>query len=151
MKKITTIGATLILATSLSGCTPGHNVPGATFAGATAGGLLGAAFFHGTGAWIGVLGGALIGGVVGNQIGQYMDRQDEINMQKAIVNTPVGKEATWTNQRRDITYTVRPIKNYRRKGRYCREYQTKVKIGGKLRKAYGKACRMPDGAWKVVN
>ena len=140
-----------MLAVALTGCTPGHNVPGATFAGAAAGGLLGAAFFHGSGAWIGVLGGALIGGIVGDQIGQYMDRQDEINMQNAIVQTPVGQEATWTNEHRRITYTVRPIKNYRSKGRYCREYQTKVNIGGKLRTAYGTACRMPDGAWKIVS
>lgn len=151
MKRIMTVGAAVVLAVGLSGCTPGHNVGGATFAGAAAGGLLGAAFFHGPGSWIGVLGGALIGGVVGNQIGQYMDRQDEVNMQNAIVHTPVGQEATWTNEHRKITYNVRPIKNYRSKGRYCREYQTRVKIGGKWKSAYGKACRMPDGSWKVVS
>lgn len=30
----------------------------------------------------------------------------------------------------------------------CREYQTTVMIDGKPQKAYGKACRQPDGTWK---
>jgi hypothetical protein len=30
----------------------------------------------------------------------------------------------------------------------CREYQTTIMIGGKPEKAYGKACRQPDGTWK---
>ena len=32
----------------------------------------------------------------------------------------------------------------------CREYQTTIMIGGKPEKAYGRACRQPDGTWKVV-
>jgi hypothetical protein len=30
----------------------------------------------------------------------------------------------------------------------CREYQTTITIGGKDEKAYGRACRQPDGTWK---
>jgi hypothetical protein len=30
----------------------------------------------------------------------------------------------------------------------CREYQTTIMIGGKPEKAYGRACRQPDGTWK---
>ncbi len=128
----------------------GNNTGGATVAGAAAGGLLGAAAFHGQGAWLGVLGGALIGGIVGNQIGQHMDRQDRMNMQSAIVTTPVGQQSSWTNSKSNTTYTVRPVKDYRSHGKYCREYQTKVNINGRLKNAYGRACRMPDGSWKIV-
>ncbi len=32
----------------------------------------------------------------------------------------------------------------------CREYQTTVTIDGKPQKAYGKACRQPDGTWKQM-
>jgi hypothetical protein len=32
----------------------------------------------------------------------------------------------------------------------CREYQTTITIGGKPEKAYGRACRQPDGTWKQV-
>lgn len=33
----------------------------------------------------------------------------------------------------------------------CREYETTVSIGGKPQKAYGRACRQPDGTWKDEN
>lgn len=149
MKKIATMGATAVLAAGLVGCTPGHNVPGATIAGTAAGGLLGAALFHGSGAWIGILGGALIGGVIGNFVGNKMDQQDRVNMANAVTTTPVGQQATWTNSH-DVTYTVRPVRQYHRHNRYCREYQTTVTVGGKVRRAYGTACRQPDGQWKIV-
>lgn len=35
-------------------------------------------------------------------------------------------------------------------GRYCREYQTTVMVGGAPQPAYGTACRMPDGTWRIV-
>ena len=34
---------------------------------------------------------------------------------------------------------------------YCREYTQVVNIGGRNETAYGKACRQPDGQWKVVS
>lgn len=33
----------------------------------------------------------------------------------------------------------------------CREFQETVMIGGKPQKAYGTACRQPDGTWKRVS
>lgn len=152
MKSWLVAGMISLAVFELSGCTPGNNVPGSTAAGAIAGGLLGTAIFHNQVA--GAIGGALIGGVIGDQIGQYMDRQDKINMQSAIVNTPVNQEATWTSNNegpngQPVTYTVKPLKNYTSRHRYCREYQTTVTVGGKAQQAYGKACRQPDGSWKI--
>ncbi len=136
------------LAIGLGGCTPGNNTPGATVAGAGIGAVAGAALFDGSP--LGIIAGGLIGGVIGNSVGQNMDRQDRANMQSAIINTQVGSESTWTNQNTNTTYTVRPVRNYHANGNYCREYQTKVLVNGKQRRAYGKACRMPDGSWKIV-
>jgi surface antigen len=36
-------------------------------------------------------------------------------------------------------------------GRYCREFQQEVRIGGNAESAYGTACRNPDGSWEVVS
>lgn len=36
-------------------------------------------------------------------------------------------------------------------GRYCREFQQEVRIGGNKERAYGTACRNPDGSWEVVS
>ncbi len=152
MKKrsvIAVFGASTILGASLlTGCTPGNNVPGATVTGAAAGGLLGAALFHGQGSIIGILGGALVGGVIGNAVGQHMDARDRANMAQAVTTTPVGEETTWSNN--DATYTVRPTRQYHRNDEYCREFQTTIVIGGKIHKAYGTACRQPDGQWKII-
>lgn len=133
----------------LNGCSAGHNAAGATLAGAAAGGLLGAAAFSGSTAWLGILGGALVGGIVGNQIGQYMDRQDAARAHAVYVSQS-GK-GRWTNHETGYTYTIKPVKSYEKNGRYCREYQTTAKIGGRSRKVYGTACRQPDGSWKVVS
>ena len=148
MRKSLFIAAVSIATVALSACTPGHNVPGSTLAGATAGGLIGGGLFHGSP--YGVIGGALLGGIIGNQIGQYMDRQDRANMHSAVVYTPVGSAAHWTNHKTNVTYQVQPIKNYHKGNRYCREYQERVKINGKWQQAYGHACRMPDGSWHIT-
>ncbi|MGB5177274.1 MAG: hypothetical protein WBP44_00955 [Gammaproteobacteria bacterium] len=36
-------------------------------------------------------------------------------------------------------------------GRYCREFQHEITIGGKGEQGYGIACRQPDGNWEVVS
>lgn len=137
----------------LSACSPGQNIPGATAVGAAAGGIIGASIFGGSGGsrFAGAAAGALIGGSVGYAIGRHMDQQDRINMQEAIVNTPVNEEASWTNQRTHTTYVVRPVQNYHHNGRRCRRYLTRIQIDGQWHRAYGRACRMPDGSWKIIN
>ena len=150
MKKLILTTILALTAFEMSGCTPGNNTAGATAAGAVAGGLVGSAIFGSSTA--GIIGGALVGGIVGNQIGNYMDRQDQLNMQNAVSNVPVGQQAQWTNQKNGAQYTVRPVKNYTSSSHaYCREYQTTVTVDGKTQKAYGKACRQPDGSWKMVS
>lgn len=36
-------------------------------------------------------------------------------------------------------------------GRYCREYQATVTVGGMPQPSYGTACLQPDGTWRVAN
>ena len=133
----------------------------------TSGGLLGA----GLGAWGGskigggkgqlaaVAGGAILGLFVGSSIGQSLDRIDQMSasrtMQTALERAPVGRAVSWQNpDRRRQTYgSVTPTRTYQhhRTRRYCREYQQEITIGGRTERAYGKACRQPDGSWKIVN
>lgn len=148
MKKIiTNIAAIAMITVTLSGCAPGQNTGGATAVGAATGGLLASTMFHGRGSVAGIMAGALIGGSLGYMVGRNMDQQDRMNMQNAIAE---NNDASWTNEETSISYEVHPVRSYEEEGRYCREYQTRVKIDGEWKKAYGKACRMPDGAWKIV-
>jgi hypothetical protein len=62
---------------------------------------------------------------------------------------PIGQAITWNDGNasgavvalRDGTSTS---------GRYCREFQQSVTVGGKAEQAYGTACQQPDGAWEIV-
>ncbi len=146
LKKLTkALGLTAIIAVSVAGCTPGNNTAGATLGGAALGGLIGSQF---GGNGFGMVAGAAIGGLIGNQIGQHMDARDRARMNDAIIHTPVGEQATWQGKN-DVTYEVRPVRVTHRHGRYCREYQTRIKVGGKWRHAYGKACRRPGEQWRI--
>lgn len=151
MKKIILSAALAsVLSASLVGCSPGNNTGGATVVGAATGGLLSAALFHGNGSGAAVIAGTLIGGAIGYAVGRQMDEQDRINMQNAIINTPDGQEASWTNERTTVTYVVEPVETYRVEGRYCRRYRTRIRMDGRWRTAYGRACRTPHG-WKIIS
>jgi surface antigen len=151
MKKTILSAITISLVTmGLYGCAPGQNTAGSTAVGAATGGLIASTLFHGRGDVTGILAGTLLGGSLGYMVGRQMDQQDQANMSSAIVNTPVGEQANWTNQDTNVTYVVQPVRNYQMEGRYCREYRTRINVGGQWRAAYGHACRMPDGQWKIT-
>lgn len=151
MKKILILITVTVTSAGLavSGCTPGQNVPGATAAGAVAGGLAGGLLFKGSAA--GIIGGALLGGIIGNAIGNKMDARDRAYMQNAIIVTPVNETVVWTNEDTGVTYRVTPVRNYYSSGNYCREYTSRVYVNGQWQTAYGRACQMPDGSWRLMN
>jgi hypothetical protein len=70
--------------------------------------------------------------------------------QIAATTAPIGERIVWRDggasgvvvATRDGTSTS---------GRYCREFQQEVSIGGKREDAYGTACRNPDGSWEVIS
>lgn len=147
-KTIITAVAASLMAVGLAGCAPGENTGGATIFGAATGGLVGGLASQGSPA--GIILGGLVGGGLGYLIGRQMDHQDRINMSSAIVNTPVGQQATWTNPDTHITYNVEPTRVYHKRGHRCREYRTRVKIGDRWRTAYGTACYTPGVGWQIA-
>ena len=51
-------------------------------------------------------------------------------------------------------YTVipnNPAYGYTPMQPYCREYQEKTTVGGKVVDSYGTACMQPDGSWRKVD
>lgn len=95
-------------------------------------------------------GGTLLTGILNSDVGKAMDRQDQMNMQQAVMNTPLDQEAQWTNKRRHADYEVVPLREYHdTSGQYCREYEAIVKRDGQSKKAYGKACRNHSGKWNM--
>ena len=148
MKKI--VVATVSLAVFLGGCAQVTNEGVGTVTGGVVGGLLGSQFGGGAGKVAAAAGGALLGAFLGGKIGQYMDRQDRMEVQRALETAPVGKSVNWTNPDNVNQYSVKPTRTYYANEQPCREYVTHATIGGKREEIYGKACRQPGGAWKVA-
>ncbi len=149
MKKL--LVASLSLSVFLTGCAQVTNEGVGTVSGGVIGGLLGSQFGGGSGKVVAAAGGALLGAFLGGKIGQYMDRQDRMEMQRALETAPVGKSVNWTNPDNGNQYSVEPTRTYYSNEQPCREYTTRALIGGKNQQIYGKACRQADGAWKVVS
>lgn len=157
MNLITKIIAIILAATLLQSCSGEMNKQsGGTLLGGATGALIGAQFCKGTGAIVATGVGALAGAFIGGKIGRSMDKQDrrllQQSSQRALETSAVGQEVPWHNPDSGHYGSTTPIKTFKNhSGEYCREYVQVIVIGGKKEKAYGKACRKPDGQWKIVN
>lgn len=149
MKKLTV--ASLSMSLFLVGCAPLNNEGVGTLSGGVIGGLLGSQFGGGSGKVMAAAGGALIGAFLGGKIGKSMDRQDQMEMQRALETAPTGRSVGWSNPDTGNRYTVQPIRTYYHERLPCREYTTRAIIDGQTQIIRGSACRQPDGSWHVVN
>lgn len=147
MKKMAVIS--LSLSVLLSSCASVTNEGVGSLTGGVVGGLLGSQFGGGSGKVMAAAGGALLGAFLGGKIGKTMDRQDQLEMQRALETAPTGGSAHWTNPDNGNQYSVKPTRTYYSEKQPCREYITHAMIGGKSEQIYGKACRQKDGSWRV--
>jgi len=125
-------------------CTNNYNPLGALLGGA-AGGVLGHQIGRGHGKTAATIGGVLLGGAIGSGVQQQ--RCTEEVFQQAPIGVPVG----WQSAQNGDYYQVTPTRDYRTQGRYCREYQARATVGGRVQDTYGTACMQPDGSWEVIN
>ena len=149
MKKL--MVASLSFSVFLAGCSQVTNEGVGTVTGGVVGGLLGSQFGGGSGKVAAAAGGAILGAFLGGKIGQYMDRQDRMEVQRALETASTGQGISWKNPDNGNQYTVKPTRTYYNNQQPCREYITHAVIGGKTQQIYGKACRQADGSWRVAN
>ncbi len=147
----------LTLALVLTACAgqqaPGPKTQVGAATGAAAGGLLGAAL---GGETEGIIAGVLLGGLLGGALGNALDNADRAyatrNAYHSLETTPSGTTSTWQNPDSGHMGTTTPVRTYQQPdGLYCREFQQTVTIGGKTERAFGTACRMPDGSWEIAS
>ena len=123
--------------------------------GAVGGGLLGSQVGKGSGRLWATGAGVLLGGLLGSEIGKSLDNADKAALNNAnaqAYNAPIGKQIAWNNPQSGNSGVVIPVREGRdTSGAYCREFQQTIVVGGQSQKAYGQACRQPDGQWQVVN
>ncbi len=156
--KLTRIALPVALVLALSACQPGqgNKQTGGTLVGAGLGALLGSQVGGGRGKLAAVAIGALAGAYLGSEVGKSLDRADRLAMQrtsqKALERNRSCQSSGWSNPDSGHSGTVTPTRTYQTaSGRPCREYQQTVTIDGKTERAYGRACRQPDGSWKIAN
>lgn len=131
-----------------------NKTTGGSLLGAVGGGLAGAQFGHGAGKLAATAFGTLLGGLFGHEVGSSLDRADQTYVSHAEQRAsaaPIGQQITWNNPQSGNSGSYTPVRDGSdSSGNYCREYETTVTVGGETQKAYGTACRQPDGSWKVV-
>jgi surface antigen len=119
--------------------------------GATVGGLIAAAASANPAAIAAsVVGGLLVGGLVGNLLDDRDKRLQAEAAHKALESAPAGQSVAWKNPDNGHSGTVTPTKTQKTESGYCRDYQATVQIDGKEEKTAGRACRQPDGTWRVA-
>ncbi len=148
----------LLTAASLAACSgaQGSKETGGTLVGAALGGLVGSKIGGGSGRFAAVAAGTLMGAFLGREVGLSLDRADRLHAGRAasygLEHKASGEPTSWSNPDSGNRGTVTPVRTYQEpSGRYCREYQQTVTVGGRTEQAYGTACRQPDGSWKVAN
>ena len=136
---------------AISGGLCNRTVIGAALGG-IAGAIIGNQFGKGDGRTATTIGGAVLGLLVGGSIGNSMDQADHGCVGQTLDHARDNESIAWNNPSNGAHYQVMPVRTTPGEGdRYCREYVTRVTIGGKQEQAYGRACRQPDGSWQTAN
>lgn len=120
--------------------------------GAAAGGFTGAQFGKGQGKLAATALGTLVGFVIGQEVGRSFERVEEICFSRTFEHVPDRETIVWQDPQHGAQYQVTPVRTAEAANdMYCREYQAKATVGGKVSETYGTACRQPDGSWKLMN
>lgn len=124
--------------------------------GAVLGGLAGNALGGGGKNAVAIGTGAALGGIagllMGSAAGESLDRADRLYAERSwsrAMTAPVGQQIVWENPNTGNSgYTVANRQgSIPATGETCREYTTKIKVGGKDETLVGTACRNADGTW----
>jgi surface antigen len=120
--------------------------------GAALGGLLGNQIGKGSGNTVatilGVVGGALAGGYIGRQ----MDPTDQACVGQTLEHAPSNQTVSWHNPDNDSSYWVTPTNSYQgQNGMPCRNYVTQAVVNGQRQQGNAAACRDQNGQWQPVN
>lgn len=84
-----------------------------------------------------------------DNLNEQQQREHEAAQIRA-TTAPIGETIYWHEG--NASGYVSPVREGTSSaGRYCREFQHKITVGGRLEQGYGTACRQPDGSWEVIS
>jgi surface antigen len=127
-----------------------------TIGGAVVGGVLGSNVGKGKGQLWATGAGALLGAFVGSEIGKSLDQADKMYAQQAAekaYTAPINQTVNWNNPESGHSGSVTPIREGKQAttGNLCRQYKQTIMIDGKSETAIGTACQNSDGTWTLTN
>jgi len=98
-----------------------------------------------------VIGKTILEIIPDGSVGRYMYYVNQIHVNEALEIHPIGGHATyWESPNTKYKYYIIPISTFQKaSGQHCREFVVRIRINGRIKDAFGTACRMPDGTWKI--
>ncbi len=115
--------------------------------GAAIGGQIGDKSHRSRNAIIGAFAGAVIGYIVGNE----MDKYDRQKLNQTFEKVPSNKKVEWVNPDTHNKYEVTPEPAYTSNdGRVCRDAYIQAVINGEYKQVKTTACRNDDGTWQII-
>lgn len=123
--------------------------------GGVLGGVVGSKVGGGTGQNAAIIVGATLGTMWGQDVAKGLSNADKIFHERTTADTleygEPGEEVSWSNPDTGHSGTVTAGDTYRNAdGQDCRTFETTVNAEGEARTAEGRACRMADGTWQIV-
>ena len=118
--------------------------------GGAVGGMAGSRIGEGNGKTAAIIAGTIVGAIIGRSVGRSMDQVDIACVGQALEYGDEGRVVSWRNPDTGADYHVTPLRTYQQNSGYCREFMRETILGGHREQVYGKACRQPDGSWKIV-
>lgn len=150
----------LAIAFGVAGCAsdPGQRseqkAAASTVGGAVVGGLVGNMFGGGTGRVLMTVAGTVAGGFVGNHIYRRNAKSEyeKDAAQRALNQAASGQQVTWTDPRtQESGYFVALNTKRMTDGKLCRDFKRGLSVGGEqVDETTGTACKNDKGEWDVV-
>jgi surface antigen len=152
-RRILAAGLTLPLALNACSDIPYTEIAG-TAAGAVVGGVVGWQLGAGAGRIAAISVGAVMGGAVG-YLGTTMllnpsdEKKAKETTGRALDQAPDGAVMGWMDAKTGNSGTVTPVRTYRSfAGALCRDFRVTLEIGEDFALGEGTACQEADGSWK---
>jgi surface antigen len=127
-----------------------QNRTAGTVAGAIIGGIIGNQFGSGGGKAAATVGGVVLGGALGNSISGDIDCEDRPEAFRAYhrgFEGPIGQRQSWRGRGKARGYIVTQ-REYRSRGRVCRDFYEVTYRHGREYRRNGTACRYRGGEWR---
>jgi surface antigen len=133
---------------ALSALTSGQGI--GTLVGAGAGGAIGSRVGQGDGKTLAIAGGALLGGLIGNQLGDYLSQDDKQQLDTTTQETlNTGKPQSFRNPETGISAKTQLVQTASSQAGNCKNVEQTISLkDGSTKQHTVEACKI-NGVWKI--